>query len=52
MIRVPFDMENRCFGVFRTVAEAVHQQPAANGTVGAGVTGFAGAQQFILPCFR
>ncbi len=37
---------------FCSVTEAVHQQPTAYGTIGAGITGFAGAQQFILPGFR
>jgi hypothetical protein len=52
VIRVAFDVEDRRFGVFRTVAEAIHQQPTADGAVRTGVTGFAGAQQFILPRFR
>jgi hypothetical protein len=45
-------MENRRFGVFSTVAEAIHQQPATDRAVRTGITGFTGAQQFILPRFR
>ncbi len=45
VMRIAFDMEDRCFGVFCSVTEAVHQQPTAYGTIGAGITGFAGAQQ-------
>jgi hypothetical protein len=52
MIRIAFDVEDRRFGVFRTVAEAIHQQPATDRAVRTGITGFTGAQQFVLPRFR
>ncbi|SSM05382.1 Uncharacterised protein [Klebsiella pneumoniae] len=50
MVRVPFDMVDRFFGVFRAVAEAIHQQPTADRTVCAGVADLFRTQQFEIAC--
>ncbi|MNM60576.1 hypothetical protein D3C81_718640 [compost metagenome] len=48
VIRVAFDVEDARLGVLRAVTQAVHENPATYGTVGAVVAGFLGAQQLVL----
>ncbi|MNN33400.1 hypothetical protein D3C81_1471590 [compost metagenome] len=48
VVRVAFDMEDARFGVFRAVAEAVHEDAAAYRTVGAVVACLFGTQQLVL----
>jgi hypothetical protein len=52
VIRITFDVNDAGLGILGAIAEAVHQDSATDGAVGAGVAGFDGARQFIAADLR